>query len=788
LRRYAKAPSANTAARMGTTRARRTLFGLACLCVLVLAAFAGSGAPSAGAEGACPNEARRAEQHSTELPDCRGYEMVSPLDKNGADVLRTNARFRVATDGGAVGWAALAGFADTQGVSVAADYMSQRTDSGWLTHALTPRQRSLSWSDARSFQEPLYTGPYSADLTRGVFASISPLTDDPGVASVLNLYLRTDLRTPGPGSFQLITACPLCDATETPLPPLTGDNQSIIRGRPFFANVSPDFGRVIFESRARLTSDAPPQPETCDPTTSSSSAPAKSGACRLRLYEWDQGTLRYAGFLPDGSPADVSIAAAGAGSFLTPGALSDGTDGHDRVFFTQPTNASGQTSSQVSGANAQQAIDLSSLGNLFVRVDHQETAQLNLSERTTCAAELGGFPPCEPAPDSFGRAKFLDASADGTRSFFMTAQALTDDAPVDGLQKIYMYDATKSEADPHNLTFVSRDDELGDGTGNAQGAIGVSADGHYFYFVNDTQLVSGGPTDRNTWIYLWHDGQLKVVGPADQISVGLTELLINAKLWQLTPLQARVTPDGRHLLFSDTMGESLTGYDDGNCEWGLDGSCRELYVYSADSDSVACASCNPSGAAATGNATIWVGEGGATRADRPNTQPITPDGSRVFFTTPEALVPEDTNGFLDAYEYDTEAGSVSLVSSGTEESDSYFIDNSPSGDDAFFATRERLVGYDTDDSYDLYDARVGGGFPEPPPELAPCNGDSCKGGAGVTPPAPPLGSSTLTGAGNVKGRRGCPRGRRPVRRHGKVVCVKRHGKKRDARRDRRAAR
>lgn len=703
------------------------------------------------------------------LPDGRGYEMVSPLDKNGANVLLTTERARVATDGDAVGWAALAGFADTQGVGVAADYMSVRTGRGWVTHALTPRQRSMSGSDLLSAQEPLDVGPYSADLSRGVFFAVSPLTDVPSVSSVPNLYLRTDQRTPGPGSYDLVTACPLCDSTSTPLPPLTGDVLSINRGRPVFARVSPDFERILFESRARLTSDAPPQPASCDPTVAFGLS--SSAGCRLRLYEWDHGTVRLAGVLPDGSAADVSIAASGAtAGRLTPGALSDGSDGHDRVFFTQPTNAAGQTSSELVSPFLQTAVNLASLGNLFIRVDHAVTEQLNLSERTTS--------------DAFARAKFLDASADGTRAFFMTPQALTDDAPADGLMKVYMYDATKPGTDPHNLTFVSRDDELGDGSGNAIGAIGVSADGAYFYFVNDTQLVSGGPVGP-TWIYMWHDGQLKVVGPADQAGAGVRELLASEGVWNLTPLQGRVTRDGRHLLFSATMGDNLTGYDHGACGFGLNGGCRELYVYSADSDTVACASCNPSGAPATGNATIFVGDNtiGGTRADPPNTQPITDDGSRVFFTSPEALVPEDTNGLRDAYEYDVRTGTVFLLSSGKSTSDSYFVDTTPSGNDAFFLTRDRLVGQDIDDSYDLYDARVGGGFAAPPPPPLPCTGSTCRPSQTPVGAYVPQGSATFRGGGNVPSthpaahRARCRHGRVLKRVRGRRRCVKQRTKR-----------
>ena len=42
-----------------------------------------------------------------------------------------------------------------------------------------------------------------------------------------------------------------------------------------------------------------------------------------------------------------------------------------------------------------------------------------------------------------------------------------------------------------------------------------------------------------------------------------------------------------------------------------------------------------------------------------------------------------------------------------------FLDASASGDDVFFATRERLAPTDTDELVDVYDARVDGGFPAP---------------------------------------------------------------------------
>lgn len=707
------------------------------------------------------------------LPDGRRYELVSAPDKNGADALLTTERTRVASDGNAFGYAALAGFAGTRAVEVAADYVSVRSraaapgSNGWETHGIMPKQRALSFGDVVAGQEPLYVGPYSSDLEAGVFFGASPLTDAPSVSAVPNLYRASGLRSGNAISFQLLSACPLCDATNAPFPPISGDNPSRIHGRPIFAGASADFSHIAFESPLNLTPDAPPQPGICDPTTF-----PFSFACAMRLYEWDHGTVRLAGVLPDGRAADASMAGEGAyRGYRTPGVVSDGSDGHSRVFFTQPTDASGTTVSEASGFAAL-PISLSPSGNVFMRVDHSVTEQLNVSER----APADQFP-----PDSFAPARFVDASADGSRAFFITSQALTNDAPTDGLLKLYMYDASKAGSDAQNLTLVSRDEEPGDGTGNVLGAIGLSRDGHYFYFVAEGELVRGGPLGGQ-WIYLWHDGHIARVAPAPEVGDPLYELLeTDVFPWSLDPQQTRVSPDGRTLLFSSISGQGLTGYDHGHCVNNAFVGCREFYIYRVDTNSVECASCNPSGAPAVGNATVFLGENtiGGTRIDAPNTKPLSDDGSRVFFSTPDALVPEDTNGRYDAYEYDVSTRRVALLTSGRSTSDSYFVNASPSGNDAFVLTREQLVGWDRDDAYDVYDVRVGGGFPEPPPTQQPCSGDSCHG----LPSAGPggyaaQGSAVFSGGGNVHRRlashkrRACAKGRVLKRVRGKRRCAK----------------
>ena len=49
---------------------------------------------------------------------------------------------------------------------------------------------------------------------------------------------------------------------------------------------------------------------------------------------------------------------------------------------------------------------------------------------------------------------------------------------------------------------------------------------------------------------------------------------------------------------------------------------------------------------------------------------------------------------------------MALISSGTSQKESAFLEATPSGDDVFFLTAAQLSPQDTDDAFDIYDARV----------------------------------------------------------------------------------
>jgi sugar lactone lactonase YvrE len=336
--------------------------------------------------------------------------------------------------------------------------------------------------------------------------------------------------------------------------------------------------------------------------------------------------------------------------------------------------------------------------------------------------------------------------------------------------------------------------------------LGISRDGHRVYFASvGPQLVNGGPPVTTTSaLYHWEDvdgtagGRLSFVG-----GFRGGDVTANANsLWANDPRVSRVSPDGRFLMFEVTNGSALRPhYDQSGCTTEgvasptlAGGGCAEVYLYRADTSTptdpdVTCASC-PSGPP-TSHAWVNIRRNVSAMAFSTHLDhALSDDGRYVFFTTADPLVPEDTNGKFDAYEYDSVTGQVHLLSSGKDTSDSYFMDASADSHDAYILTRERLVGWDTDNAYDLYDVRVDGGFPDPPPPAPECGGDACHGQAlGALTLASPA-SYVFAGAGNLAPPRQaggsrhpalkCRRGQVKRRMRGRMRCVRRSAATRHA--------
>lgn len=92
-------------------------------------------------------------------------------------------------------------------------------------------------------------------------------------------------------------------------------------------------------------------------------------------------------------------------------------------------------------------------------------------------------------------------------------------------------------------------------------------------------------------------------------------------------------------------------------------------------------------------------------------QALSRDGDSAWFATPERLLPEDQNDSEDVYEWS--GGSLHLVSPGPGPAPAQFAGATPDGGTVLFRTARSLLPADRDggDS-DVYAARLGGGFPE----------------------------------------------------------------------------
>ena len=104
-------------------------------------------------------------------------------------------------------------------------------------------------------------------------------------------------------------------------------------------------------------------------------------------------------------------------------------------------------------------------------------------------------------------------------------------------------------------------------------------------------------------------------------------------------------------------------------------------------------------------------------------QNLAEDGA-LFFDSRDALVPNASDGRQNVYEY--EDGHIHAISDVAGGYESFFMDASPDGSNVFFATADQLLPEDKSNNVEVWDARVGGGYPvtSTPP---PCdNGDACK--------------------------------------------------------------
>ena len=113
---------------------------------IVAASFLIMGGTPAEATEVCPNETLRTELLSAALPDCRAYELVSPVAKNGWPVEVLSA------DGSHVIMESFGAFAGSDQRVLLNSYESSRGEAGWVT---LPFDEPLEFNPINQFGNPV---------------------------------------------------------------------------------------------------------------------------------------------------------------------------------------------------------------------------------------------------------------------------------------------------------------------------------------------------------------------------------------------------------------------------------------------------------------------------------------------------------------------------------------------------------------------------------------------------------------------------------------------------------
>jgi DNA-binding beta-propeller fold protein YncE len=687
--------------------------------------------------GGCLNEALRTSA-SAFLPDCRAFEMVSPVGKNGfgieTSIIGVNSLAHAeldqsAGDGAGFAYSSKQAFGDQLGSPWSPQYLAHRDPgAGWSTHGISPQLEGFSASDSARFEFDTEFKYFSEDLSQAWFFHNGEPPLAPCAPQDSPVLYRRDNTTDG---FEALH----CEPNQPTNPWHSIDLQG----------VSKDGCRAVFRSTSSLTEEAEPAgPYQLYESDCEGGLPVKSG----------EGGLRLVSVLPGGEGPCETTSGAGSGT----GAQSEGRDMNVWHAFSEDAKRLYWT-----------------CGNkLYLRTDPDLSVGGD-EEVVEATPKKSGF-----SLPTF----FKTASPDGLRALMVAGGSL------------WSYDA-----ETHALS------EIAAGLPSTGGFLGANEDATRAYLVSTKALTPNPSSEGETAkegannLYLFEGGDFTFIGvlSAEDLSSESRKLSPT----HLLPYRraSRVSPDGLHVAFISTA--QLTGYD--NTDQVSGEADNEVYLYDAEPGGpgeLHCVSCNPTGARPIGRnvngeagvsrfwAAAWI-PGWTTQLYQG--RPLSADGSLLFFNSIDPLLPRDTNGRKDVYEWErgesvaqcqakgtgqyvpSAGGCLSLISTGQDSSDSEFIDADTDGSDVFIRTGESLVGTDPG-LLDVYDARVNGGFPEPPPPRSACEGGACQ-----SPPGPPVlptpASSIFEPGGSKPNQRQCPKGKRKVHRAGKTRCVALHHKK-----------
>jgi DNA-binding beta-propeller fold protein YncE len=684
------------------------------------------------------------------LPDNRGWELVSPPDKQGALILPISETGVVAAAASGDALTYLANSpteAEPQGAANESQVLSRRASAAWSSRDIAiphpgpagfpggegPEYRFFDTELATSAVQPL--GEFNPALSAEASESTAYLHD---LSSTCGSSCYHPLVT-GKAGFANVPEGTVFGEDQLCEPQAGGISAKHACG-PRFLGASEDLRHVVLGANAALT----------------------EGAAAGGLYEWSAGALSPVSVLP-GPSEEATTGALGLGA----------SESARRAISSDGTRIVWHTSTALYSRDSARG----------------ETVQLDKAE-----AACEGEGKCES-----GGGQFQIASVDGSRVFFTDSRRLSEDAGEAGKPDLYECKIAVTGEGELSCELSDLTPAEGGESADVQGTVlGASEDGGYVYFVAKGVLSEA----QNA-----REEKARAGQPNLYVRQGATTSFIatlaggDERDWDLisgTPAAlarqpTRVSGSGRYL---ELMSQGQpTGYDNRDRASGQ--PVAEVYLYDAAAKRLSCISCETSGVRPVGVEYLKIepGSGGLAGGPRDiwpasalvaanvpgwtvgidlNKSRYQPrylnDEGRLFFNSVDALVPQDSNGVEDVYEYEPpgmgscstslptysprSGGCVSLISSGASAQESAFLDAGQSGDDVFFLTSAKLSPLDTDAARDVYDAHVCATASPcitfPSTQTPPCtNESSCKASPSPQPSifgAPA--SATFSGPGN----------------------------------------
>jgi Tol biopolymer transport system component len=629
---------------------------------------------AANAAEACPNEQLRQESnvnptthepYDLQLPECRAYEMVSPLDKQAHDASVGAVGPAVSPSGEAIEYASEGAFAGTEnyqatGISPHLDYISRRTVDGWLTEPALVPASIISDPTNRSFG-----GDASIDLTALATCGSVGFTNAFGQGGTTfdcarrssaeswarsPLYPNLNGFTSASGSFLWGSSADLADIVwQSP----TGTELALGGG-------TPNGGGAIYETIG-LGTESP----------------------ELRLVSVNnEGT-------PLWTEHDSGSPYVGAARLFT---LIEGS-------ADQAVSLDGQT--------------------VYFTAEPAGGGPLTLYARTGDFA--GGTPASPLTVEIAHNATYWGASADGSKVFFTTAEKLAS-TDTDRTSDLYEYNFDASGGHYIQLSAGGLGDATPRSGANVTTVDGIASDGSHIYFGSTAALTTipngngehASQGGANIYGYSTETGDTKFVATAEVQNAhgGVNEQ------------EAQVTPSGVYLVFA-TKARGLVSQDrnSGAAIYRYDFQTGELTWVSHTAQGFTATN---EGDSAILPAFEEEREGAnADFADL--RRAISESGEYIVFTTTERLQEDDVNKAANVYLWHD--GEVHMISDGTNPEGVNVNEPpaiSASGSDVVFATSSKLVRRDKDELTDIYDARIDGGFPAPLVEPS-CSGEACQG-------------------------------------------------------------